>query len=244
MWPVACCTSMSICRSSTSTTVATSSSSGVGGGSRDKEGSKRTSSPPKGGFGSADTSFSPTVGAGASPGPAAPTVATLGKLPKKGSTDKLETGTDTGSRSSRSAVSAASTIGSDFVNDHLPAHQREVKRIQGQMKAFMKGMIKGREMTVLSVDGQLRACTCSFDRKLRNYSIVISKETRTIPLSKFREVFQGTEPADISTPLDELCATFVLESGECLTFRFEEVAERENFAMCLQIIVDGHQVRR
>eukprot|EP00439_Symbiodinium_sp_Y106_P074203 s1165_g14.t1 len=33
----------------------------------------------------------------------------------------------------------------------------------------------------------------------------------------------------------------VLESGECLSFRFKDVGERENFAMCLQIIVDGHQ---
>jgi hypothetical protein len=109
------------------------------------------------------------------------------------------------------------------------------------MKQFVKGMVRGREMTVLSVDGQLRTCVCSFDRKLRNFSIIINKETRTIPLSSFREVFQGTEPEDIATPLDELCATFVLHSGECLSLRFKDVLERENFAMCLQIIVDGHQ---
>ncbi|CAJ1387454.1 unnamed protein product [Effrenium voratum] len=48
------------------------------------------------------------------------------------------------------------------------------------------------------------------DRKLRNYKIVISKETRSIPLAKFREVFQGAEPEDIATPLDQLCATFAV----------------------------------
>lgn len=143
--------------------------------------------------------------------------------------------------STRSAYSGASSIGSEFINDQIPLHQREVAKIQSHMKSFVKGMVRGREMNVLSVDGQLRACTCSFDRKLRNYNIVISKETRSIPLAKFREVFQGTEPEDIATPLDELCATMVLESGECLSFRFKDVAERENFAMCLQIIVDGHQ---
>lgn len=111
------------------------------------------------------------------------------------------------------------------------------------MKHFVKGMVRGREMNVLSVDGQLRACTCSFDRKLRNYNIVISKETRTIELKKFREVLQGLEPDDIATPLDELCATVILENGECLTFRFKDVPEREHFAMCLQIIVDGHENR-
>eukprot|EP00913_Durusdinium_trenchii_P010129 g9498.t1 len=85
-------------------------------------------------------------------------------------------------------------------------------------------------LPLAQVDGQLRACTCSFDRKLRHYNIVISKEigglwgsrsgqipeeeTRSIPLNKFREVFQGTEPEDIATPLDELCATMVTTSPD------------------------------
>lgn len=164
-------------------------------------------------------------------------------LTKQGTSDKLETAsaTSTQKNSSRSLYSNASSLGSEFINGQLPAHQREVAKIQAQMKTFVKGMVKGREMSVLSVDGQLRACTCSFDRKLRGFNIVISKETRVIPLSKFKEVFQGIEPEDIATPLDELCATFVLDSGECLSFRFKDVIERENFAMCLQIIVDGHQ---
>jgi len=167
-------------------------------------------------------------------------------LSKGRSTDKLESA-ETASiassqkNSTRSAYSAASSIGSEFINGKLPAHQRDIARIQSQMKTFVKGMVRGREMNVLSVDGQLRTCTCSFDRKLRSYNIVINKETRSIPLSKFKEVLQGTEPDDIQTPLDELCATFVLDSGECLSFRFKDVQERENFAICLQIIVDGHQ---
>jgi len=167
-------------------------------------------------------------------------------LTKGRSADKLDT-TETASiassrkNSTRSGYSAASSIGSEFINGKLPAHQRDIARIQSQMKTFVKGMVRGREMNVLSVDGQLRTCTCSFDRKLRSYNIVINKETRSIPLSKFKEVLQGTEPDDIATPLDELCATFVLDSGECLSFRFKDVQERENFAICLQIIVDGHQ---
>lgn len=160
--------------------------------------------------------------------------------------DNLETqetasAASTQKNSTRSAYSGASSIGSEFIRDQIPTHQRDVAKIQAQMKGFVKSMVRGREMNVLSVDGQLRACTCSFDRKLRHYNIVISKETRSIPLAKIREVFQGAEPEDIATPLDELCATFVLESGECLSFRFKDVPERENFAMCLQIIVDGHQ---
>lgn len=165
----------------------------------------------------------------------------LPPLVKKASSDKMDScdaaSTVSGKMTSRSVHSAASSVPSE----NIPGYQREVDRIQKLMKAFSKGMVKGREMNVLSVDGQLRACTCSFDRKLRNYKIVISRETRSIPLTRFREVFQGTEPEDIATPLDELCATLMLDSGECLSFRFEDVAERENFAMCLSIIVDSHQ---
>lgn len=127
------------------------------------------------------------------------------------------------------------------MNNKISGYQGEVAKIQSQMKSFVKGMLKGREMSVLSIDGQLRSCTCSFDRKLRNYNICISKDTRQIEISTIQEVFQGLEPDDIQTPLDELCCTFVVETGECVTFRFKDVEERQNFAICLSIIVDGHQ---
>lgn len=167
-------------------------------------------------------------------------------IPTKKAMDALETqsahsNTSTQKNSTRSVFSGVSSIGSEFVNEHIPEAQREVERIKSQMKSFVKGMVKGKDMNVLSVDGQLRSCTCAFDRKLRNYNITINTETRAIPLTRVKEVFQGTEPTDIDTPLDELCATFVLDTGECLSFRFKDVNERENFAMGLQIIVDGHQ---
>lgn len=161
----------------------------------------------------------------------------LNKGPQKTPDPETASAASTTKNSTRS--SHASTIGSEFINDQIPAHQRDVARIQSQMKAFVKGMVRGREMNVLSVDGQLRICTCSFDRKLRDYKITISKDTRTIPLRKFREVFQGTEPEDISTPLDDKCATVMLDTGECISFQFENIPDRENFALCLQIIMDG-----
>lgn len=157
----------------------------------------------------------------------------------EGENDDARSQASTAKNSTRS--SHASTIGSEFVNEQIPALQADVARMQSQMKSFVKGMVRGREMNVLSVDGQLRSCTCSFDRKLKEYKIMISKDTRSIPLTKFREVFQGAEPEDIATPLDELCVTVVLDTGECLSFRFNSVEERESFAMCLQIIMDGHQ---
>lgn len=254
MWITSCC-SMSLCRDGATTDAASvaapspasspspasppvhpgPSTGDIGGGQQVLESPvavRRQEEP------AASTSAAASLGVAAPVG--------LPPLAKGRSSDKLDS-VDAASvassqkHSTRSARSYTSSIGSEFINEQIPEHKRQVARIQGQMKAFVKGMVKGRDMTILSVDGQLRTCTCSFDRKLRTYNILLSKETREIPLNKFREVFQGTEPEDISTPLDELCCTFVLANGECLTFRFKDVEERENFAMCLQIIVDGHQ---
>lgn len=240
MW--ASCCSMDICRSSDGPATLPKAAASAAGSSPSLSAASPTLAASSPGAASPAASGSPAVGAGKNGGFAAAAVPQLSKK-NLNKLDNLETASaaSTQKNSTRSAYSGASSIGSEFIRDQIPTHQRDVAKIQSQMKGFVKSMVRGREMNVLSVDGQLRACTCSFDRKLRNYNIVISKETRSIPLSKIREVFQGAEPEDIATPLDELCATFVLESGECLSFRFKDIPERENFAMCLQIIVDGHQ---
>lgn len=159
---------------------------------------------------------------------------------------KMEKGKDTETmsvastqKSNQSARSGyASSVNSEFINEKCGS---QVSKIQSKMKVFVKGMIKGREMSVLSVDGQLRACTCSFDRKLRNFAIEINRQTRKVPLASIQDVQQGTEPDDIDTPLDELCSTLILDTGECISFRFNDVPTREDFAMCLQIILDGQR---
>mmetsp|Transcript_153513 Transcript_153513/g.492022 ORF Transcript_153513/g.492022 Transcript_153513/m.492022 type:complete len:246 (+) Transcript_153513:157-894(+) len=245
MWLTSCC-SMSLCRDKDGAAAAESPSAVAPGGR------PVVLSPPSGGAPSANdlqqSPVSPQAVRQEDRVPLkAPTPNVLNLPVVKGrSSDKLDSQdaasvAGSNKHSSRSAYSNVSSIGSEFINEHIPEHKKQVALIQSQMKAFVKGMVKGRDMSVLSVDGQLRTCTCSFDRKLRNYNILISKETRAIPLAKFREVFEGLEPEDIATPLDELCCTFVLENGECLTFRFKDVEERTNFAKCLQIIVDGHQ---
>jgi len=108
------------------------------------------------------------------------------------------------------------------------------------MKVFVKSMVRGRELGVLEIDGQLHACVCSFDKKVQSLRLQIGTSVRKILLSSFRDVHQGIEPEDVPTPLDELCTTIVLKSGECISLRLANVAEREEFAMCLQIIADSH----
>jgi len=138
-----------------------------------------------------------------------------------------------------SPLSAATSVGSDFVEEMMPRHKCDFMRIESEMQTFVKNMVRGKEMCILSVDGELTTCTCSFDRKLRNYNLLISKKMRSISLAWIKEVFQGVEPLGIATPLDELCATIMLKCGEHLSFRFAHVKERECFSLCLQMVVDG-----
>mmetsp|Transcript_42838 Transcript_42838/g.99800 ORF Transcript_42838/g.99800 Transcript_42838/m.99800 type:complete len:235 (+) Transcript_42838:137-841(+) len=156
--------------------------------------------------------------------------------------DAVETASVASSRSagSRSNVSTMS-VNSEFIQERIPARQRETAKIQAEMKAFVREMVRGRQLGVIAPDGSLRTCSCSLDKRLKHFVIELKGSVRRIALSELTEVYQGNEPEDIETPLDELCATLMLESGECISFSFEDISSREHFAMCLQILVDGQQ---
>jgi len=134
-----------------------------------------------------------------------------------------------------------SSIASELIRDLIPARQREATRLQQAMKGFVKTMVRGQDMSVLSPDGRNRTCCCSLDRRLKFFVIELKGARRKIGLSEVAEVFQGKEPEDISTPLDELCCTLMLQTDECITFRFTDVPSREHFGTCLQVLVDGQQ---
>merc|ERR1712039_1046703 len=139
------------------------------------------------------------------------------------------------------SLGTTSSIASEFIQERIPARQREASRVQQAMKTFVRSMVRGQQMGVISPDGQLRTCSCSLDKKLKNFVIELKGSVRRIPLSEIQEVFQGKEPEDIDTPLDDLCSTLMLASGECISYHFADVPAREQFAMVLQILVDGQQ---
>ncbi|CAE8653894.1 unnamed protein product [Polarella glacialis] len=149
--------------------------------------------------------------------------------------DNVDTASMASSRSAKS-MGTQSSVCSEFIQERMPA-----SKIQAEMKTFVRSMVRGRSMGAVSPDGQLRTCSCSLDKRLKHFVIEIKGSVRRIGLSEISEVYQGQEPEDIDTPLDELCSTLMLESGECISFHFPDVVQREHFAMCLQILVDGQQ---
>jgi len=121
----------------------------------------------------------------------------------------------------------------------MPTHNGDVMHVQSQMKAFVKSMVRGQDMSILSDDGEILTCFCSFDRKLQNYLLLIDKKQRSIPFLRIKEVFQGVEPQGVTAPLDELCATIMMDTGERLSFWFADVRECESFSLYMQFILDG-----
>lgn len=222
---------------------AVESSAATGGDKPEREGGKRVDS---------EAAGAPVA---APPHPPPPQDASkprlaLGSVTSGRSAPEQETDDARSCISSRSAVSAAgsvkslgtqSSIASEFIQERIPARQRETSRVQQAMKTFVRTMVRGRQMGVVSPDGQMRTCSCSLDKRLKHFVIELKSSVRQIPLAEMAEVYQGTEPEDIDTPLDELCATLTLESGECITFHFDDIPAREHFAMCLQVLVDGQR---
>jgi len=176
--------------------------------------------------------------------PAAPAAAIATKASPTHEDGDAETASAASTHSVKSAshsMGTSSSVASDLINERIPVRQREKERIQKAMKTFVRSMVRGQRMGVVSPDGQLRTCNCSLDKRLKHFVIELNGSVRKIALLELAEVYQAKEPADIDTPLDDLCSTLMLESGECITFHFSDVQTRENFAMCLQILVDGQQ---
>lgn len=141
------------------------------------------------------------------------------------------------SQKSIRSVGTTSSMASEMINSRLNARAE----IQQEMKKFVRQVVRGQQMGVVSPDGQLRTCTFSLDKRLKHFAIELKGQERKIPLTSVLEVYQGNEPEDIETPLDELCSTVTLEQGGAITFHFDDIASRKNFAMCLQLLVDGQQ---
>lgn len=119
----------------------------------------------------------------------------------------------------------------------LSAEQQ--KQAKAVIKDFVKEMVRGRKMSVISKAGAIRACTVFLGRKLDTFKIQAGNNTKKIPLTDITDLHIGQDGPSIDTPLDDLCCTMALAAGECLTFRFSDITARDTFAMCMLMFVNG-----
>mmetsp|Transcript_21100 Transcript_21100/g.66663 ORF Transcript_21100/g.66663 Transcript_21100/m.66663 type:complete len:298 (-) Transcript_21100:62-955(-) len=143
-----------------------------------------------------------------------------------------------------SAISAAqqppSSVGSSGGD---PGELTEAQRL---VKGFVQEMVRGRNLEMLSSHGGSVECLVTLDRDLTEMIIQRSQspaaKKRTVPLRNIEHIAVGTEAEeDVELPVDDLCVALLLKEGKVLAFRFGDVEDRDTFALCLGIFVDGNR---
>merc|ERR1711937_474446 len=98
-------------------------------------------------------------------------------------------------------------------------------------------MVRGRKLEVVLKSGKHKSCACSMNRALDTLKIKVGGHSKTMELTDIQEIHAGDNLKRVDTPLDELCVTLILASQDAITFRFEDVEERDTFAACLLMFV-------
>jgi len=117
---------------------------------------------------------------------------------------------------------------------------------QLMVKQFVRSFVKGQQVKVLVPSGEVTACIAQLDRKLTTFSIQRAgcegAKKRHIPLEEITEVLVGSDgEGEVALPLTESCITFLLESGQGIAFHFDDIEDRDAFALCLSMFVDGRR---
>lgn len=171
-------------------------------------------------------------------------ISQVGELPKFSSPKKKAGGVIDDSSSEISGISTGSGRLSDVSHAVDGMAEREQKQqAKAVVKEFTKAMVKGRKINVIAPDGSLKSCTVSLGRSLDTMRIKVKSNSRSIPLRDIEEIHAGeaTEEIQIQTPLDDLCATLMLPSDESITFRLNDINERDTFVMCLLMFCNNQK---
>mmetsp|Transcript_119554 Transcript_119554/g.338991 ORF Transcript_119554/g.338991 Transcript_119554/m.338991 type:complete len:197 (-) Transcript_119554:65-655(-) len=115
----------------------------------------------------------------------------------------------------------------------------DISQAQSDMKDFIRCLVKGVQVMLLSVDGDVVASTLSIDRQLTTLLLRRDSPTakRPIPLEEVREFVVGEAGgAEFNLATHECCVTLVLGSDHGLSFSFQTLEERDAFVFCLTML--------
>lgn len=123
---------------------------------------------------------------------------------------------------------------------------KELTEAQKLVKKFVEKIVKGRALSMLSPKGVSIECLVRMDKDLSSMSIGLAgrkdAKQRLVKLIDVDQVSVGAElRGEIEQPIDDSCVTLVLCTGQAISFRFSEVEDRDTFAMCMAIFVDGNR---
>merc|ERR1711957_278861 len=118
-----------------------------------------------------------------------------------------------------------SANGSSGISD-VSCSPAELGSAQNIVKTFVRTVVRGMTLNVLSSAGGAALCVVQLDRKLTTLSIQRAAQKdarrRSIPLEDITEIVVGVDIVDgVDLPVDELCVTLMLrEGGQAISFRF------------------------
>lgn len=103
------------------------------------------------------------------------------------------------------------------------------------MKDFVRTMVRGRPFVVEVGSGEERKCFCALSRKLDRLRISVGegdKKVREVRLASIVEV----TPSNAEGNGDSPCASLVLDTDQCITFRLDAFDERDALVACLTML--------
>mmetsp|Transcript_51583 Transcript_51583/g.90068 ORF Transcript_51583/g.90068 Transcript_51583/m.90068 type:complete len:674 (-) Transcript_51583:24-2045(-) len=119
---------------------------------------------------------------------------------------------------------------------------KEAKRM---FKMFKETMKRGKEFYVMKQDGKMQDVECKLSSDKEVFLMRWDFQTRNIALRDMLNVLSCHQAAELRLgyPLDELCATIELQTGECLTFKFGHVEACDRFVFCMRVLVGEKRQR-
>mmetsp|Transcript_69378 Transcript_69378/g.136144 ORF Transcript_69378/g.136144 Transcript_69378/m.136144 type:complete len:194 (-) Transcript_69378:109-690(-) len=136
------------------------------------------------------------------------------------------------------SVDSTASSGSGYVSLNEEQKAREMTKLQHMIRDFVMEFLQGVYLDAVLEDGTLVPCKCIMDSKLSVLLLQVHSTTRTIDLTSIQEICSGRELRDlqVTTPLDDLCATLVMADDQCVSFKFPDVQAREHFATCMKVL--------
>lgn len=117
--------------------------------------------------------------------------------------------------------------------------EAEVLAIRARTRDFVLALIRGMALSVVVEAGRTEGCRFSLATNFTQFHLEAGGKKYDIPLRDVRRACPGPLPQGAGAPaaLDEMCNTLVLVNGECVSFRFDNKRERDDFAVCINLLV-------
>eukprot|EP00439_Symbiodinium_sp_Y106_P024261 s3122_g2.t4 len=118
-----------------------------------------------------------------------------------------------------------------------PSAAREVVQLRELMKNFVQEMVVGRDVTIVVEAGQTESGWLRLTPNLLALRLEAAGVSHEMLLRNIKDVRPGAlNDNQGPVKLDQLCNTLCLKSGECISFRFQSIAERDKFGKCIKVL--------